>query len=441
MLCVSLGGACGQALPPPDANGITPPSIATSLPSQGDPAGVRRTLAAHGITYLFNYPNDVLSNLRGGLRRGTIDQGKLEAILRIDLEPLAGLQGLSFFANVLQIHNTGRLQRDYVGGINTISSIEATPATRLSELWLEQTLAGGAARLRAGQLLADAEFAFSDLSTLFLQSGWPTILAADLPSGGPSDPLATPGVRLRLDPTADMSLLVGVFNGDPAGPGPGDEQLRNRHGLDFRVGDPPFVMGEAQFRRNHGAGDAGLAGALKLGGWGHFGRFDDQRFGADGTLLASPASSGIPLQHRGDYGVYAVIEQQLYRPRGGDAQSGVSVFGRVSISPSDRNLVDGFADGGVVFAGMIPRRPDDSFGASISYVRFSDRVRAFDRDTIAFTGPSGPVRDYETHLGLTYAAQVIPGWTVQPDLQVIFHPGGGAGCDAIVAGVRSAWRY
>ena len=109
----------------PDQDGITRPSIATSLPANGDPAGIRKWLAGHGVAYQLIYTNDVLSNLRGGLRRGTIDQGKLEAILGADLEKAAGLQGLSFFANVFAIHNTGFIRRDYVGGINTIAEIEA----------------------------------------------------------------------------------------------------------------------------------------------------------------------------------------------------------------------------------------------------------------------------------------------------------------------------
>ena len=81
----------------------------------------------HGVTYTLIYTNDVLANVQGGNRRGTIDQGKLETTLSVDLEKLAGLKGLSFFANSFQIHNTGRIRRDYVGGINTIAAIEAAP--------------------------------------------------------------------------------------------------------------------------------------------------------------------------------------------------------------------------------------------------------------------------------------------------------------------------
>jgi porin len=421
--------------------GITQPSIASSMPNYGDPAGIRRWLADRGVTYSLVYINDVLANVRGGERRGAIDQGKFEGILRVDLEKLAGLQGLSFFANAFQIHNTGRMRRDYVGGINTIANIEAVPSTRLSELWLEQKFLNGAASLRIGQLAADAEFFFSDASTMFLQSDWPTIAASNLPSGGPAYPLSTPGVRLKLDPRDDVTFQLAVFNGDPAGPGAGDEQIRNRYGLNFRVRDPAFIIGEAQFRRNHGKDDTGLATSLKLGGWAHLGEFNDQRLANDGSLLANPAGSGVPLTHRGNSGVYAVIDQQLYRPKGGDSQSGISVFGRASVSPSDRNLIDAYVDGGIVFAGLIPSRPNDRFGASVIYARYSDSVRAFDRDTVAFTGVPGPIRDYETNLELSYVAQVIRGWYVQPNVQFIWHPNGDASKKATVLGARSIWRF
>ena len=434
--------ASAQAWWTEEKDGIPVPSIARSLSQNGDPAGTRKWLADRGVVYGLEYTNDVLSNVRGGNRTGTIDQGKLHGILTVDFEKLAGWQGLTLFSNFFQIHNTGRIRRDLVGGINTIAAIEAVPTTRLSELWLEQAFMGGGGSLRIGQLAADAEFFISDLSTFFLQSDWPTITASNLPSGGAAYPLSTPGVRLKLEPAKDVALLLAILNGDPAGPGPAAEaELRNRYGLNFRLHDPAFIIGEAQFRWGHGKDDTGLATAVKLGGWGHLGQFGDQRFANDGTFLVDPAGSGTPRLHRGNSGVYAVIDQQLYRPKGGDAHSGISVFTRASLSPSDRNLIDAYVDGGVVVAGMIPARPQDRFGASVIYARFSNGARAFDRDTVAFTGVPGPIRDFETNLELTYVAEVVPGWTLQPNLQFIWHPSGDASKNATVVGARSLWRF
>jgi len=437
-----VGIAPAWAEDTPVAHGITEPSVGTSLPQNGDASGGRKALYDHGVSYNLIYTADVLGNVSGGIKRGAITQGKLEAQLYIDLEKLAGWKDWSFYANAFGIYNTGRMRRDYVGGMNTIAAIEATPTVRLSELWVERW--AGPVNFRVGQLAADAEFFYSDLSQMFLQSDWATITAVNLLGGGPAYPLSALGARIKYEFPKDASLLFAIFNGDPAGPCPGDDpDTCNLYGVSFRLRDPAFMIGELQFRWNRGKDDTGLATTLKVGGWSHLGQFADQRFSNNGMLLASPMSSGMPLQHRGDYGVYGVIDQQLYRPKGGDGDSGISIFNRSSISPSDRNLVNLEIDSGIVFAGMIPQRPHDNFGASVIYSRFSDSVRGFDQDRINFGTLSTPPRDYELNLELTYVAQIVSGWTVQPVYTSIWHPSG-TGIrypDAQVVGVRSIVRY
>jgi len=443
MLACALAAtdAWSQAWWDSSKDGIPNISIAPSLPDSGDPGGIRKRLSERGIVYGWEYTNDVLSNVRGGLRTGTIDQGKLQGVLTADLDKLMGLSGWSFFINMLQIHNTGQIRPDYVGGINTIAAIEALRATRLDEVWVEKAFAGGQASVRAGQLAADTEFFYSELSTMFLQSDWPTIAAVNLPSGGAAYPLSTPGVRVRFDPTRQISLLFAMLNGNPAGQGGGEPQQRNPYGLNFRVNDPPFFIGEAQFRTNMGKQATGLATTAKFGLWVQTGSIKDQRYANDGTSLANPNGSGVPLRHQGDFGVYAVIDQQLYRPAGGTWDSGVSVYTRMSVSPSDRNMISAYVDGGITVSGLVPGRPNDKFGAAMIYARFSDYVRGLDRDKIYYTGLPGVVRDFEANLELTYAAQIIPGWIVQPVVTRIWHPDGDASRNALVVGVRSQWRY
>lgn len=428
--------------PPEIEDGRPVPSIASSLPDKGDPGGYRKWLGTRGIVYGIEYTNDVLANVQGGLRTGTIDQGKLQGILTVDFGKLAGWQGLTFFSNFFGIHNTGRIRRDYVGGINTVAAIEAVPTIRLSEIWLQQSFANDRASLRVGQLAADDEFFYSELSTMFLQSDWPTITAVDLPSGGAAYPLSTPGARLMVHPVDNLWLRMAVLNGDPSGPGsPAEAEIRNRYGLNFRINDPPFAIGEIEVQHNNGKNDTGLATTFKVGGWQHFGEFNDLRLTTNGGLLANPFALGTPLQHRGDSGLYAVIDQQLYRPRGGDSQSGVSIYSRMSISPSDRNLIDRYFDAGIVFGGLIPQRKDDRFGVGVIYSRFSDAARAFDRDQITFSGVPRVVRDAETNLEFSYMAQVIPGWIIQPVITRVWHPNGDPSHNALVAGVRSRWQF
>jgi porin len=434
-----------------DANGNQVPSIATSLPYGGDPTGMRKWLNERGFTYGFTHTFDVLSNVSGGLQRGTVYHSKLETFVNADLEKLVGWKGLTFFSNQFQLNSNGGAGRDLVGNFNTISNIEALPTTRLSELWLEQRFFGDKVSVRFGQLAADSEFFISSTSQLFITSDWPSITALNLPSGAAAYPLSTPGVRLKIEPTPQWTLLAAVFNGDPSGPGPADAEIKNPHGVNFRLQDPPLLIGEVQYKYNQGKTDTGLAGILRLGGWYHTGQFRDQRFGTDGLSLANPASNGIARMIRGTSGIYGIIDQQLYRPAGGGPDSGIAVFSRISGSPSEQNFLNFYLDGGITFAGLLPGRPDDKFGATFLYSRISDQVRAFDRDVVFYSGIAQPVRSSELSLEFTYMAQIIPGWTVQPDFQYVFRPGGNVANpngpltvpikNAAIFGVRSVVRY
>lgn len=449
-LCVFALAATGQARG--EVPSVAPqPSIADRLPKDSAAAVARRWLEERGVTFGLVHTFDLLTNVTGGIKRGTVGGGKLEGMIGIDFEKLSGVNGLSFFANIFQLHGDSGPTRNLVGNLNTISNIEALPTTRLSEAWLEQSILGGKGSIRAGQIVVDTEFLFSQYFSFFITSDWPTNPAVNIPSGGPAYPLSTPGVRFKLEPTPQTTFLLAVFNGDPAGQcGYPDPEQCNRYGLNFRVNDPPFVISEMQYRYNQDAKATALAGGIRIGGWHHFGGFSDLRFDVNGLPLADPLSNGIARQLRGNSGIYAVHDQQLYRPAGADANSGVLWFTRVAYSPADRSLVDFYVDGGLIFSKMISSRPDDAFGVSFLYSHVSKQAREHDLDTRLFTGLPVPLRNYELSLEASYSASIMPGWTLQPNLQLIFNPGGnvplpGSKTQAIgnaaVMGVRSTIKY
>ena len=334
----------------------------------------------------------------------------------------------------------------------TVTEIEALATTRLYEVWFEQALFGGMASIRIGQLGADTEFFISDFGALYFNAtfGWPNIWAADLPSTGPNFPLATPGVRLKVTPNDQITFLAALFNGDTSGAGfTGLQETLDPAGINFRLRDPPFLVAETQYKYNQNP--AALAGTARLGVWYQFGSFADQRFGTDGLSLANPLSDGTPLKHTGDYGVYGIIDQMVWHLPGDDPKKGAGVFARVSASPPDRNVVDFYADGGVNFSGLWDKRPDDAFGLAVAYSPVSPSVSELDSDRVLFAKTPLPIRDYEMALELTYEAQIVSGWIIQPDFQYIFHPRYGAINpanpaagripDAAVLGIRTAIKF
>ena len=165
--------------------------------------------------------------------------------------------------------------------------------------------------VRLGQLVGDDEFIASPTAGGLINGtfGWAGILGANMISGGPAYPLATPGVRVQVKPTEQLTMLAAVFSGDPAGRDCNDNpQACNRHGTTFSFSGGALWMGELQYAVNQDKKSAGLPGVYKLGGWYATADFADQHFGLDGAgsvvSLADPTVAG-PLNHRGNWGVYA----------------------------------------------------------------------------------------------------------------------------------------
>jgi porin len=400
------------------------PSIAGSIPALAE---LKQAFLTHGVNFELSYIQDTFGNVTGGVRQGAVYSGVLYMLVDADLDKLAGLSGATFRVNAFQIMG-GDLSGAYIYNYSAISSVEARPTTRLVELWLEQKLFSDLASVRIGQLAADTEFFNSEFGALYVNGtfGWTNLFANNLPGAGPGYPLSTPGARLKLTPNENVTLLAAIFNGDPAGTGfSGRQQIVDAHGVNFRLSDPALLFGEAQYAYNQEKTSSGLAGRIKLGGWYHFGAFRDDHFGYDGLSLANPVGAGAARVYNGDYSLYGVIDQMLWRLPGDDPKKGVAAFARVAYSPGDRNLMNFYAEGGVDFIGLSPQRPNDSFGLGVAYSNMSSSLIAFDREAGNFASLNLPLHDYEMALELTYKAVILPGWTVQPDLQYIVHPGGG----------------
>ena len=256
--------------------------------------------------------------------------------------------------------------------------------------------------------------------------GWSTLPSADLPSGGPAFPLATPGVRIRANPVDSVAVLLGVFNGDPTRPGAGIPQERDPSGTAFRLNGGVFVIGEVQYALNGGDTATGLPGTYKLGGWYDSESFADQRNASNGLSLADPrvVAGSQGRNRRGDFGLYGIVDQMVYRPAGAK-ESGIGVFARAMGSPGDRNLINFYADAGVTWKGVLPGRDNDTAGLGFGLARISDTAVQRDKDTRALTDPLYPIRRHESVLELTYQAQIAPWWQVQPTAQYVFNLNGG----------------
>ena len=457
---IGLGVAGGLLAITPASAGAKDESAADWLPFI-PPAFIawRNATAEKGFSFGVTYIGDTIGNTSGGFNHGFTYQGRLDVGVDADLEKLYGWNGAKLHANALQIHGRG-LTHENIGNIATVSEIEALPDTRLYEAYIEQSF-GQRFSLKVGQQAADAEFFDSKTDDLFINGtfGWPAIKATNLPAGGPSPPIAAMGARAKAQVSDTITAFAAIFNGNPARPGDGDPQRLDSHGLAFRVQDAPWLIGQVQFDYQLDLGGGALPGNFTPGGWYHTGDFDDRRFTTEGQSIADPSGSGIPRKLHGNYGVFGVFEQTLYRPPASHegrettaVEPGITAFARAAYSPPDRNLLDFYADGGVGFNGLIRERPLDRFGIAVAYMHVSNASRQLDIDTQVFTDTQSPVRTFEGLVEVIYEAHVMPGWLVAPYFQYVLRPSGGVPSpsdptglsrigDAIVLGVTNTIKY
>nr|WP_260853914.1 carbohydrate porin [Paraburkholderia sp. BCC1886] len=393
----------------------------------GDIGGLRPWLGKYGVTFALTETSEVLANVRGGLARGADYDGLTTATVQMDTQKAFGLPGGLFNVSALQIHGAN-LSANKLGTLNTASGIEATDTTRLWELWYQQSFLNKRVDVKIGQQSIDQEFITSTYSALFVNTmfGWPALPSYDMPSGGPAYPLADLGVRVRGQITPSITALAGVFDGDPLGNNP-----NNLSGTNFNLHTGTLFIGEVQYAINQpsdgemvSAGGGGLPGTYKLGVWYNNGSFADQRYDNTGLSLANPATTGVAANHRGDYSIYAVADQMIWRPDPDEPRS-IGVFARVMGAPGDRNLVNLAANVGVVMKAPFAGRDNDSVGLAATYIKVGNHVNGLDQDSLSFNGSPYGARTSETTLEATYQYQVNPWWQLQADAQYTFNAGAG----------------
>jgi porin len=399
----------------------------------GDMWGLRPLLSQYGMTFNLQETSEVLGNPSGGTRQGADYDGLTQMTLQLDTQRAFGWYGGTFNASALQIHGRD-LSSDNLDTLQTASGIEADRATRLWELWYQQKfLDEDRLDIKVGQQSLDQEFMVSQNAAMFVNTmfGWPMLPSADLPGGGPAYPLSALGVRLRARPTDSLTLLVGVFNGSPVSNNTGDPQQRNPSGTSFPLDGGALVIAELQYAypslNTMVSADQGepLARLYKVGFWYDTERFADLRYDTTGRSLANPASNGIAQTHSGDWAIYAVVDQMVWRSFD-EPDRNINVFLRAMGAPqADRNLITFSTNAGVTVHEPFLHRDDDSFGVGMGYAKVSGRASQLDQDTAAYTGSYVPLRGGETFFEVTYQYQVTPWFQLQPDAQYVFMPGGG----------------
>ncbi len=388
----AVAAAAVLLLEPPDAQ-AQDWSLFEQETATGNWGGARQRLVEAGVTPQASYTTDLLANPIGGARQGFAYAGDLEASLEFDLERLLGLKGSGVF--IAASWASGRdLSESKIGNLFTVSQVFEGQSVRLAQMYLKQDLLEERLSLAIGRLSTEEDFATSDLFENYVSAGVngnPFSLPLNAPSFS-TGPVASWGLRAIVEPSERVRLAAGVYNADPK---VGDD---DQNGVDFVLNpeDGVLAIAEAGYRHGHEAGDTGLPGNVKIGGY-----YDSSEF---------ESFSDQGDERKGNYGLYVLLEQMAYREGGLGSEQGLTPWVALTFAPIDRvNTLPFFAAGGLVYQGLFRVRDDDTTNLGVYYGRFSDDL---------------PDQSFETVLEVNHRFQLAPWLYVTPDFQWVFRPNG-----------------
>jgi porin len=263
-------------------------------------------------------------------------------------------------------------------------------------------------------------------SSLFISGtfGAFTFIASNV-ANAPVYPVASPGIRLQLLPTAQTYFMAGVYGLDDTS----DQATNNQNGIRFALNGSSgmLIMSEAGFLLNQGPGDKGLQGTYRIGSFvdtGNHTTFESQADSANGTGLLQGVGTS--------YGVYGVLDQQIYSQN----NQIISFFVRSGGAPSNTNFVDWYIESGFNFTGFIPGRDNDVGGIAVARSHVSGDYSE------SQVSQGNPPSTAETVIETTYKVQFAPWWSLQPDIQYIITPSGRDGSrNATVLGLRTTVAF
>lgn len=374
----------------------------------------------------FSYTGDLVTVASGGIRRGTAFAGVAGVQVTV-LPRLAGWRGARLFAYVLDTH--GGAPSGLVGDVQGVSSLEAPPAVRLEEAWLQQNMLGNRVSLLVGRYDLGSEFYVSRAGNEFVNAsfGMGPELALSGAAGPSVFPFTSLGARFDVKPSPNTVLRAAVLDGVPV-----DRPDGGIH--PFAPGDGALVLGEVailsrhdtsavprrrRFQVGRGLGRSHSA-KVAIGGWWYTARFPD---------LVDTLPSGAPVTRSGSGGVYVVADRAVWVARGG-SPGPLTAFVQLGLGDGRVNQVAGYLGAGLTLDGPFRHRAEDLVGLAVAAARNGSHF-------IRAQAPLGAVAPGETAIELTYVAQLASWLTVQPDLQYVIDPGGTrATPNALVPGLR-----
>jgi porin len=377
-------------------------------------AGIRGFLAALGITPTASYTTQLMGNPRGGVSHGFTYAGALDAMVTLDLDRLLGVPGLSFTVGASWATGASLSAQDIGNVFPVQSAFSGTGTVSLQQMYLQQQLLDAALTLAAGRLAPGSTFGILPVAGNYLSGGINPIhgsLSIDDSAFAQSPPGVQWGALAAYDLTRAIQIALGVYNTNPLA------AAGANHGVDFSFQQGNrgvLTVAQLTYRLNQARGDAGMPGEYALGGF-----YDSNAF----SSLSAPGTT-----MNGNYVIYVMAQQMVYRPGGAGSARGLTVWGEMALSPRpSASPMPYLVAGGLSYQGLVPARGKDIASVGVVSGTFSRYL---------------PDTSAETVIEVNYQATLPYGVSVTPDIQYVIKPGGSRRIgNAVVIGLQVAVTF
>ncbi len=429
MLICALPGAQAQTLSTPwmhatqgdwatrwgvlDPHILFLPSSWTQLTAAtGNWDGMRGDLSEAGVSVFGTYQSESAANPVGGQSQQFRYTHNIALGVAMDLQKLVGLDDTFFLASASE--RAGNSLSYDIPNFFQVQQIFGHQTLRLVDLALEHRFLDHKLDVVAGRINALDDFASSPLYCFAQNLGFcGNPLSIPVNASVPSYPGAAWGVRGRYEFTPEVYSMTGAYNTYR------DFRSDKFHGVDFslRHNSGVAIMQELGYSPEWLL-QTGYPTDFKLGGL-----YDSEpRLQFETGKLRG-----------GTWEVYLTGQQRLLPlPEGAtDEHQGLWGFLALTYAPPKMNTLEYFADTGLLYFGLIPKRPNDEIGLFGLFGQFSSDLREAQRASAL------PAMTHEAIIEANYMYNVTPSFNIQPDIQGVFRPTGtGLISDTLVLAVQ-----
>lgn len=387
------------------------------------PSGLLNFLPHHfrsgAMTFEYIYTGETFTKAFGGINPGirpTNYRSNFDLVSTLDTEKMGWWTGGRFL--VYGQNLTGRpLSATEVGDFQLFSNLDSTISatdradfTTVAEYWYEHVAMDQRLRFKIGKQDANADFALTDLGGEFVHSsfGLPPMIPL------PTFPSQALGVATFLNITEPLTFGFGIYDGTlPSGP------QGVRWGFDTLGHNGAISLYQLQWQPQFGFNDQ-LPTTLRTGMWHHSGN----------DLWTELTANPNPRLFNQNYGVFTTWDQMIFKEEYcTENDQGLGIFFQFGWAPGNRNAIQEYYGGGLVYKGLLPCRDQDVIGLGFANALFSGGFQQFN------AAQAIPMGKYETAVELFYKYQVGNYMSLQPDIQYIANPSGQY-ADALVPGMR-----